>query len=310
MDIRRIAAIKDGDTVTGNRTKIKIVKNKVAAPFREAEFDIIYGEGISKEGDLIDMGVAQNMVEKSGSWYSYKGERIGQGRENATQFLKDNPDIREKLDTELRKALGLTKTTAQETPVAPVVAAAVSENGRTARRQRRLKGLLAAALLLLAPAFLRSADQLALPGYHFEFPRDHFAHPEYQTEWWYYTGNLATSAGRQFGFEVTFFRFHPGNAPDGGERNPVWDPSQIYIAHFVLTDINGQHFYHQERVNRRGPRLAGADEREREIWNGNWSARWLSFTPIRQELQAVSDNATLRLTLASKKPPGFMAPAE
>jgi predicted secreted hydrolase len=168
---------------------------------------------------------------------------------------------------------------------------------------RRRKGLLAAALLLLAPAFLRSADQFALPGYHFEFPRDHFAHPEYQTEWWYYTGNLATSAGRQFGFEVTFFRFHPGNAPDGGERNPVWDPSQIYIAHFALTDINGQHFYHQERVNRRGPRLAGADEREREIWNGNWSARWLSFTPIRQELQAVSNNATLRLTLASKKPP-------
>jgi recombination protein RecA len=134
VDIRRIAAIKDGDTVTGNRTKTKIVKNKVAAPFREAEFDIIYGEGISKEGDLIDMGVAQNLVEKSGSWYSYKGDRIGQGRENARQFLKDNPDIREKLDTELRKALGLTKTAAEETPVAPVVAAAASENGRAARR--------------------------------------------------------------------------------------------------------------------------------------------------------------------------------
>ncbi len=93
-DIRRIAAIKEGDIVTGNRTKVKIVKNKVAAPFREAEFDIIYGEGISREGDLIDLGVAQNIVEKSGSWYSYKGERIGQGRENARQFLKDNPDIR------------------------------------------------------------------------------------------------------------------------------------------------------------------------------------------------------------------------
>ena len=94
-DIRRIAAIKDGDVVTGNRTKVKIVKNKVAPPFREAEFDIIYGEGISKEGDLIDLGVAQNLVEKSGSWYSYKGERIGQGRENARQFLKDNPDVRD-----------------------------------------------------------------------------------------------------------------------------------------------------------------------------------------------------------------------
>ena len=95
VDIRRIAAIKEGDIVTGNRTKVKIVKNKVAAPFREAEFDIIYGEGISREGDLIDLGVAQNIVEKSGSWYSYKGERIGQGRENARQFLKDNPDIRQ-----------------------------------------------------------------------------------------------------------------------------------------------------------------------------------------------------------------------
>ena len=109
LDIRRIAAIKDGDVVIGNRTRVKVVKNKVAAPFREAEFDIIYGEGISKEGDLIDLGVAQNVVEKSGSWFSYKGERIGQGRETARQFLKDNPDIRQTIDTELRKVLGLTK---------------------------------------------------------------------------------------------------------------------------------------------------------------------------------------------------------
>src|SRR5215467_6004244 len=108
-NIRRIAAIKEGEVVVGNRTKVKIVKNKVAAPFREAEFDIIYGEGISKEGDLIDLGVAQNIVEKSGSWYSYKGDRIGQGRENARQFLKDNPDIRQQVDTELRKVLGLTR---------------------------------------------------------------------------------------------------------------------------------------------------------------------------------------------------------
>src|SRR5207248_1503620 len=98
LDIRRIAAIKEGDVVTGNRTKVKVVKNKVASPFREAEFDIIYGEGISKEGDLIDLGVAQNLVEKSGSWYSFRGERIGQGRENARQFLRDNADIRETID--------------------------------------------------------------------------------------------------------------------------------------------------------------------------------------------------------------------
>jgi recombination protein RecA len=122
-DIRRIAAIKEGDVVVGNRTKVKIVKNKVAAPFREAEFDIIYGEGISREGDLIDLGVAQNIVEKSGSWYSYKGERIGQGRENARQFLKDNSDIRQEIDTELRKVLGLMPKGADV--VAPQVPAAI-----------------------------------------------------------------------------------------------------------------------------------------------------------------------------------------
>jgi recombination protein RecA len=115
-DIRRIAAIKDGETVTGNRTKIKIVKNKMAPPFREAEFDIIYGEGISKEGDLVDLGVAQNLVEKSGAWYSYKGERIGQGRENAKQFLKENPDMRTKIDVELRKLLGMVRPEAAAPP--------------------------------------------------------------------------------------------------------------------------------------------------------------------------------------------------
>ena len=108
-DIRRIAAIKDGDVVIGNRTKVKIVKNKVAPPFREAEFDILYGEGVSREGDLIDLAVAQNIVEKSGSWYSYKGERIGQGRENARQFMKDNAETRAALDTEVRTALGLVR---------------------------------------------------------------------------------------------------------------------------------------------------------------------------------------------------------
>src|SRR5499427_2328601 len=111
-DIRRIAAIKDGETVIGNRTKIKVVKNKVASPFREAEFDIIYGEGVSREGDLLDLGAAQNVVEKSGSWFNYKGERIGQGRENARQFMKDNPDVRQNLDTELRKLLGLIRSDA------------------------------------------------------------------------------------------------------------------------------------------------------------------------------------------------------
>jgi recombination protein RecA len=123
LDIRRIAAIKDGEQVIGNRTKVKVVKNKVASPFREAEFDIIYGEGVSKEGDLLDLGVAQNIVEKSGSWFSYKGERIGQGRENARQFLKDNADIRQGLDTELRKALGLIKPEPAMAAEAPAPAA-------------------------------------------------------------------------------------------------------------------------------------------------------------------------------------------
>jgi recombination protein RecA len=107
IDIRRIGAIKDGDQVVGSRTRVKIVKNKTAAPFREAEFDMMYGEGISREGDLIDLAVNANLLEKSGSWFSYKGERIGQGRENAKVFLKENKDITAKLEAEVRKAVGL-----------------------------------------------------------------------------------------------------------------------------------------------------------------------------------------------------------
>jgi recombination protein RecA len=131
VDIRRIAAIKDGDVVTGNRTKVKIVKNKVAAPFREAEFDIIYGEGISKEGDLIDLGVQHNIVEKSGSWYSYAGERIGQGRENARQFLRDHPDTFKAIDAQLRAALGF--GSAQAEPATAIPAAADEITPRMSR---------------------------------------------------------------------------------------------------------------------------------------------------------------------------------
>jgi recombination protein RecA len=119
VDIRRIAAIKEGDVVTGSRTKVKVVKNKVAAPFREAEFDILYGEGISREGDLLDIAVANNLLEKSGSWFSYKSERIGQGRENARQFLKDNKDVMAKLDHEVRKTLGLIATPAPPASAGP-----------------------------------------------------------------------------------------------------------------------------------------------------------------------------------------------
>jgi recombination protein RecA len=105
IDIRRIQAIKEGDVVVGSRTRAKVVKNKVAAPFREAEFDIVYGEGISREGDLIDLGVDKGLVEKSGTWLSFGGERMGQGRENARSFLKENKDIRDKLENALRKKL-------------------------------------------------------------------------------------------------------------------------------------------------------------------------------------------------------------
>jgi len=107
VDIRRIQAIKEGDRVIGSRTRAKVVKNKVAAPFREAEFDILYGEGISREGDLIDLGVDKGVLEKSGTWLSFGGERIGQGRENARVFLKENKDIREKLEGALRKKMEL-----------------------------------------------------------------------------------------------------------------------------------------------------------------------------------------------------------
>ncbi len=107
IDIRRIGAVKDGDVVVGSRTKVKIVKNKVAAPFRDAEFDILYGEGISREGDVLDLAVLHNIVEKSGAWYSYSGERLGQGRESVRGILKENKDVYGRINAELRKKLGI-----------------------------------------------------------------------------------------------------------------------------------------------------------------------------------------------------------
>jgi recombination protein RecA len=110
-EVRRVGPIKDGDTIVGNRTKVKVVKNKVASPFREAEFDIIFGEGVSRESDLIDLGVAKNVIDKSGSWFSYRGERIGQGRENARVHLREHPELTQRLDEELRVALGISPKT-------------------------------------------------------------------------------------------------------------------------------------------------------------------------------------------------------
>ena len=120
LDIRRIQSIKEGDRVIGSRTRGKVVKNKVAAPFREAEFDILYGEGISREGDLIDTGVEKGVLEKSGTWISFGGERLGQGRDNARLFLKENTDIRDKVELAVRKKLGLASSGASNvTPAAP-----------------------------------------------------------------------------------------------------------------------------------------------------------------------------------------------
>ncbi len=129
-EVRRAAAIKDGEKVIGNRTKVKIVKNKVAAPFRDAEVDILYGEGISRESDLLDLGVQQQLVEKSGSWYSFEGERIGQGRDTARLFLVEHPEVCARLDASLRLALGLGGAGA-ELPVK-----AVSSEGAPGDRSR------------------------------------------------------------------------------------------------------------------------------------------------------------------------------
>src|SRR5688572_4729470 len=126
-DIRRIGAIKDGDRVVGNRTKVKIVKNKVAPPFRECEFDIMYGEGISREGDVIDLGVVHRAIEKSGAWFSYKGDRLGQGRENSKQLLKDNPDLLKKIEREVKVKLGMKVREEQPAPPANAKAAAADK---------------------------------------------------------------------------------------------------------------------------------------------------------------------------------------
>src|ERR1700678_2041519 len=128
IDIRRIGAVKEGDVVVGSRTKVKIVKNKVAAPFRDAEFDILYGEGISREGDALDLAVTNGIVDKSGAWYSFQGERIGQGRENVRGFLKENKDVFARVDSELRKKMGIGAASLPvEVPPVPVNGAAAAQ---------------------------------------------------------------------------------------------------------------------------------------------------------------------------------------
>ena len=138
LDIRRVGSIKEGEETIGNRTKLKVVKNKVAPPFRSAEFDILYGEGISREGDLLDLGAAHKVVDKSGSWYSYGELRLGQGRENARLFLKDNTDLASEIDRKLRVALGLLKTAGvAEAPAEEAQVAAAAEKTAAPPRPAR-----------------------------------------------------------------------------------------------------------------------------------------------------------------------------
>lgn len=136
----------------------------------------------------------------------------------------------------------------------------------------------------------------ATPGYHYEFPRDYFSHPDYQTEWWYYTGNLRSADGRRFGFELTFFRQAVARDAD----TSPWHIHDLYMAHLALSDLNGRRFYHDERINRAGPGIAGIDERAGLIWNGNWQVQ---IAAPRQALRALNEQFAIQLNLYSAKPP-------
>lgn len=160
-----------------------------------------------------------------------------------------------------------------------------------------------AMLAALGPAAATPQFRLARPGYRFEFPRDHFAHPGFQTEWWYYTGNLRAKDGRRFGFELTFFRqAAEPTAPAQAMAGPAspWDVRDVYLAHFALSDIDGGQFHHDERVNRAGPGLAGVDAASGVIWNGNWRSR---ISGDRHDLQAIAAAFRIGLSLRSEKPP-------
>ena len=159
------------------------------------------------------------------------------------------------------------------------------------------------ALLVLLPGWAQEW-QIASPGYRYEFPRDHFNHPAFQTEWWYYTGNLHTPEGRRFGFELTFFRTGI-HLPErlAQQSNAVWRPDQIYLAHLALSDLDGRHFYHTERLNRAGPGLAGVSLKDKRYWNGNWQVTWKALNSEEQSLQAVTQQFTLQVDLQPAKPP-------
>ena len=137
----------------------------------------------------------------------------------------------------------------------------------------------------------------ALPGYRYEFPRDDFSHPDYQTEWWYYTGNVTAANGQRFGFELTFFRQAVSRDP---QKKTAWDIQDLYLAHLALSDLNAREFFHAERLNRSGPGIAGIDEKSQRIWNGNWSIQWQGDN---QKLQAADNGFSLELSLNPEKGP-------
>ena len=151
------------------------------------------------------------------------------------------------------------------------------------------------ALLFLQP--LAAQYRTALPGYRYEFPRDHFNHPDFQTEWWYYTGNLKSADGRRFGFELTFFRQAVSRDP---AKAAAWEVRDLYAAHLALSDLDGRKFYHVERTNRSGPGMAAVSESLGRVWNGNWQIQWHRED---QELTAIDEHFQLHLTLHSEKPP-------
>ncbi len=153
----------------------------------------------------------------------------------------------------------------------------------------------AATLLILSP--LAAQYHTALPGYRYEFPRDHFNHPDYQTEWWYYTGNLKSADGHRYGFELTFFR---QAVRRDAAMATVWDLRDLYLAHLALSDLDGGKFYHTERVNRSGPGIAAVSESLGRVWNGNWRIQWEGSN---QRLVAIDARFQLNLTLRSEKAP-------
>ncbi len=152
------------------------------------------------------------------------------------------------------------------------------------------------ALILALPSGF-AEFKAALPGHHYEFPRDYFNHPDYQTEWWYYTGNLQSADGHKFGFELTFFREGVNRDPSSGSN---WDVRDLYLAHFAVSDLDGRKFFHAERTNRAGPGIAGADESVDKVWNGNWSVVWAEGA---ENLTAIADQFAIKLSLRPEKVP-------